>query len=789
MFFAVKYVKSFLFLLILTLSAAVHGATELVFSGTPANSGSRWHWTNVGSLNGQSVDVVLRVTSQVNLTDLQVSTSGDDALVRIASGGVGSVTASYEFYESGYDVVSDTGTPITIIPLSVFKDIDLASSEMATVQKAEVASYAVESDPGTFIVVTDNGTTIDFTGNDNSQNATSVRENQVRVDFQPTDAVVVTYSINNSTGRNFLFDGDIDTAFVSEDKTQLDTTPPAAPSVDSQLTNDTTPVITGNAEAFSTVSVTVGGATFSVVAESDTSWSLDTGTVTPDSGTFNPDVNGVNQVVAVATDAAGNASPQDADSNELTIDSTVPTVAIQNVPADTNSNSFTATFEFSEDVNDFVLGDITVGNGTASNFTAVDGNTYTALITATAEGNVTVDVNASVATDDAGNNNTAATQAVANYDITNPTVAIQNVPADTNSNSFTATFEFSENVNDFVLGDITVGNGTASNFTAVDGNTYTALITATAEGNVTVDVNASVATDDAGNNNTAATQAVANYDITNPTVAIQNVPADSNGAFTTTFEFSEDVNNFVVGDISVTNGAASNFTVIDGNTYTATITPAAEGNVVIDVNANVAQDNAGNNNTAAQATSNYDITQPSVAIQNVPADTNSSFTATFEFSEDVNGFVVGDITVGNGTASNFTAVDGNTYTALITPSAEGNVTLDVNASVATDDAGNNNTAATQAVANYDISNPGVVIQNVPADSNAAFTATFEFSEDVNNFVVGDISATNASVSNFSAVDGNTYTATITPTAEGAVTLDVNANVATDDAGNNNTAAT
>lgn len=58
------------------------------------------------------------------------------------------------------------------------------------------------------------------------------------------------------------------------------------------------------------------------------------------------------------------------------------------------------------------------------------------------------------------------------------------------------------------------------------------------------------------------------------------------------------------------------------------------------------------------------------------------------------GFVVGDINVGNGSASNFVAVDGNTYTADITPNGKLSVTLDVAASVASDGS-NGNTSATQ----------------------------------------------------------------------------------------------
>lgn len=73
----------------------------------------------------------------------------------------------------------------------------------------------------------------------------------------------------------------------------------------------------------------------------------------------------------------------------------------------------------------------------------------------------------------------------------------------------------------------------------------------------------------------------------------------------------------------------------------------------------------------------------------------AAFSVTFTFSEDVTGFVIGDITVGNGAASNFVAVSGSVYTADITPTATGAVTVDVGAGVCTDGAGNANTAAAQ----------------------------------------------------------------------------------------------
>ena len=48
-------------------------------------------------------------------------------------------------------------------------------------------------------------------------------------------------------------------------------------------------------------------------------------------------------------------------------------------------------------------------------------------------------------------------------------------------------------------------------------------------------------------------------------------------------------------------------------------------------------------------------------------------------------FEISDINVGNGTASNFVEVNKKVYSATITPSSDGEVTIDVDANVAMDD--------------------------------------------------------------------------------------------------------
>jgi len=96
-----------------------------------------------------------------------------------------------------------------------------------------------------------------------------------------------------------------------------------------------------------------------------------------------------------------------------------------------------------------------------------------------------------------------------------------------------------------------------------------------------------------------------------------------------------------------------------------------------------------------------DSTAPTVTISGAPATSNGPYTATFTFDEPVNGFALGDITVGNGTASGLTGADGDSvFTALITPTADGDATLDVAAGVAQDLAGNDNIAAGQVTTRF-----------------------------------------------------------------------------------------
>nr|WP_258258080.1 VCBS domain-containing protein [Pseudomonas chlororaphis] len=103
---------------------------------------------------------------------------------------------------------------------------------------------------------------------------------------------------------------------------------------------------------------------------------------------------------------------------ETPVDSVPPTVTVTGTALGSSIGSTsTVTFQFSETVSGFNLSDVSVTTtsgvprGTFSNFTQVDGDTYTATLTRTLGGSVKVDVAANSYTDLAGNPGAAGSSA------------------------------------------------------------------------------------------------------------------------------------------------------------------------------------------------------------------------------------------------------------------------------------------------------------------------------------------------------------------------------------------
>ncbi|MBI5093396.1 MAG: hypothetical protein HZB26_13270, partial [Candidatus Hydrogenedentes bacterium] len=283
-----------------------------------------------------------------------------------------------------------------------------------------------------------------------------------------------------------------------------------------------------------------------------------------------------------------------------------------------------------------------------------------------------------------------------------------------------------------------------------------------------------------------------NLDTTAPTVSMSSVASSPTNAspIPVTVTFSESVTGFTAADISASNATVSGFSG-SGSSYSFNLTPTGQGLVTADIAAGMCMDVAGNGNTAAaQFSRTYDSLAPTVSMSSATASTTNSnpIPVTVTFSESVMGFASGDITSINATVSGFSG-SGSSYSFNLTPTGQGVVTANIAAGVCVDAAGNSNTAAAQFSRSYDSAAPTVTMASgTPSITNSnPIPVTVSFSESVTGFTSGDISASNATVTGF-AGSGSSYSFSLTPSGQGAVTANIAGGVCVDPAGNGNTAA-
>jgi gliding motility-associated-like protein len=326
--------------------------------------------------------------------------------------------------------------------------------------------------------------------------------------------------------------------------------------------------------------------------------------------------------------------------------------------------------------------------------------------------------------------------------------------------------------------------------------------------------------DVAGNN---ASLTLNNVGSTSNVFVLANRPTvDVSGAvnvtqpWTAQITFSHAVTGFTLADITLTNATASNLQTTDNITYTALISPVVEGGVSIEVPANIAQDVAGNPNLPSNRLSYYyDPNPPVITSVEVPANGYYKQGDVLNFAVNWNEAVRNNVSPSSltlpviiGGATVQAAYTGGYTTQRITFAytvQAGQMDLDgiqlgtalllTNASERfTDLSGNvanltlNNVANTSGVFVH-TARPSVTLTTAAAARvNAPFTVTLTFSEAVTQLALADFTLTNATVSNLQTTDNITYSVLVTPTADGAATISLPADVAINVVGNGNTAS-
>ncbi|MCP4942230.1 MAG: DUF4347 domain-containing protein, partial [Planctomycetaceae bacterium] len=265
-------------------------------------------------------------------------------------------------------------------------------------------------------------------------------------------------------------------------------------------------------------------------------------------------------------------------------------------------------------------------------------------------------------------------------------------------------------------------------------------------------------------------------DTLNPTVVVNIVDSqlnDGNSSSLVTFEFSEDVTGFDANDLTPVNGVISGFTANDGDSYEATFTAddGLDGIGSVTVGADYT-DAEGNEGSGASDSVTIDTENPTATVDldaTSLSDSNNSTALTITFTEVPTGFdAATDLTITGGAlgAGSFDAsnkVWTATYTATNGFTGTGSVLL-APASY-TDAEGNDGSGDSDSVT-IDTENPTVdvnIVDNELTDADDTSLVTFEFSEAVLGFDASDLSTVGGTVSNFTVIDANSFTALFTAT--------------------------
>lgn len=208
---------------------------------------------------------------------------------------------------------------------------------------------------------------------------------------------------------------------------------------------------------------------------------------------------------------------------------------------------------------------------------------------------------------------TACYQASITVDTAAPSVSLSSaVGAVFNSSSFSVSALFSEDVTGFSAADVNVVNGSVSAVTG-SASAYSFVVTPAGQGLVSVNILAASVQDVAGNGNTASAVLSRTYDTVVP-VATLSYSGGSviSSAITVALDFSESITGFTLTDLNVTNGSVTGLSG-SGASYTFTLTPTSQGQVIVELPTTQVVDAAGNPNTALTSlTLDFDSLAPSV---------------------------------------------------------------------------------------------------------------------------------------------------------------------------------
>jgi hypothetical protein len=304
-----------------------------------------------------------------------------------------------------------------------------------------------------------------------------------------------------------------------------------------------------------------------------------------------------------------------------------------------------------------------------------------------------------------------------------------------------------------------------------------------------------------------------------PSVAVTSVTrlnSNPNNTATVNYAvtFSGAASNVTTSSFSLTTtgitGASVTSVTGSGTTYTVSVnTGTGNGTLRLDVNGTGVTPVVSNATYTSGQVYNIDKTASTISSVTVPADgyykagNTLTFTANFDENVTVTGTPYLDVTIGSTAVhANYTGGTGTSALTFVYTVQAGDNDMDgialnslqLNSGTIKDAAGNIATLTLNSVGNTTGVLVNTVIPTVALSTTAPtlvttpFTVTMVFSEMVTGLTTGDFSVTNATLNNLQTTDNITYTVLVTPTADGAVNIQLPANSAVNVGTNGNSAS-
>lgn len=303
---------------------------------------------------------------------------------------------------------------------------------------------------------------------------------------------------------------------------------------------------------------------------------------------------------------------------------------------------------------------------------------------------------------------------------------------------------------------------------------------------------------------TAAAELTITRDISAPQVTISiDTPPTDRSVQQVTITFSETVVGFHQGFVAVASSdsslVAGSLAVVEaGRVFTVDVQPAAGGEVIVSVPANVVEDEAENLNNGGSFTL-FHLGPAAVELStSVQSPTNwASIYVLATASRALTGIEEADFVLGGGAtmvAGSFEAHSSTAFSVSIT-GPEGSLTISLPEGAGVDDDSNPSQASNQLEVVRDVTGPTVTLSSSFDDSasgidrsDLTITVTASFSESVTGFTEADIKTSSGSAvvaGSFELLTAHVYTVDIRAATSGVVSVEVEHSACTDLAQNAN----